>query len=308
MSVLEDINARSRRAVAKRAALLPLRELQARLAVDQLGDQRFASSDTSGVVSEEQPDPEATRDKSLGDGIDISKTTPATKSQTRSLAAALRRGEGPRVIAEHKRASPSEGNYACPAALADVIRGYTAAGAVALSILTEEERFGGSLQHLQEARALTNLPLLRKDFIVDEYQLYEAKLAGADAVLLIAAGLSIDEAISFCRKAHELGLEVLLELHEVTELDYLSIGPDVVGINNRDLRTLKIDLRTSEALLFQLPTDLPRISESGIQSPEDAARMLRIGYEGLLIGTRFMKSSDPGAALNTFLHDTRAAL
>ena len=228
--------------------------------------------------------------------------------ELRSLAAALRAGSGPRIIAEHKRASPSEGDYACPASLAEVIEGYTAAGAVALSILTEGERFGGSLEHLRDARKLTYLPLLRKDFIVDEYQLYEAKVVGANAVLLIAAGLSLDDASRFCRKAHELGLEVLLELHEAAELDYLSINPDVVGVNNRDLRTLKIDLRTSEALLAQLPTDLPRISESGIQSAADAARLLGLGYEGLLVGTQFMKTADPGAALSHFLTDTRAAL
>ncbi len=268
MSVLDLINARSRLAVAERARRVPLADLAAQL--------RPARGELGYT--------------------------------TVSLAGALREGEGPRVIAEHKRASPSEGDYGCPGTLAEVITGYTAAGAVALSILTEEERFGGSLQHLRDARALTDLPLLRKDFIVDAYQLYEAKAAGADAVLLIAAGLSIDEAGAFCRQAHDLGLEVLLELHEAAELDYLSIEPDVVGINNRDLRTLKIDLATSEALLAQLPTDLPRISESGIHTSAEAARLLSIGYEGLLIGTRFMKAPEPGAALAAFLRETRAAL
>ena len=225
-----------------------------------------------------------------------------------SLASALRAGTGPRVIAEHKRASPSEGDYGCPADLPEVVRGYRAAGAVGLSVLTEGERFGGSLDHLREARALVDLPLLRKDFIVDEYQLYEARLAGADAVLLIASGLSPDEAHGFCRKAHELQLEVLLELHGEDELDYLSIGPDVVGVNNRNLRTLAIDLATSRRLLPLLPTDLPRLSESGIQTPADAADLLRIGYDGLLIGTQFMKSPDPGATLGTFLAETVALL
>ena len=225
-----------------------------------------------------------------------------------SLAAALRAGTAPRVIAEHKRASPSEGDYGCGATVAQVVRGYDRAGATGLSILTETERFGGSLDHLQEARTLVDLPLLRKDFVVDEYQLYEARLAGADAVLLIAAGLTLPEARSFCRKAHELQLEVLLELHGEADLDYLSIGPDVVGVNNRDLRTLEIDLATSRAMLPHLPTDLPRLSESGIKSAGDAAELLSLGYDGLLVGTQFMKSADPGGALGTFLAETAALL
>lgn len=225
-----------------------------------------------------------------------------------SLAAALRAGTGPRVIAEHKRASPSEGDYGCPATLADVVGGYVSAGAVGLSVLTEAERFGGSLEHLRSARALVTLPLLRKDFIVDEYQLYEARLAGADAVLLIAAGLSVAEAERFCRKAHELQLEVLLELHGEDELDYLRTGPDVVGVNNRNLRTLEIDLDTSRRMLAALPTDLPRLSESGIKTAADAADMLRLGYDGLLVGTQFMKTPDPGDALRTFLAQTSALL
>ena len=225
-----------------------------------------------------------------------------------SLAEALRAGTGPRVIAEHKRASPSEGDYGCPADTSAVVRGYEMAGATGLSVLTERERFGGSLDHLRAAREEVGLPLLRKDFIVDEYQLYEARLAGADAVLLIASGLSLSEAERFCRKAHELQLEVLLELHGEGELDYLSIGPDVVGVNNRDLKTLAIDLATSVAMLPLLPTDLPRISESGIKTAADAAEMIALGYDGLLVGTQFMKTDDPGAALATFLTETKALL
>lgn len=225
-----------------------------------------------------------------------------------SLAAALRAGEGPRVIAEHKRGSPSEGDYGCPAGLSDVVRGYEAAGAIGLSVLTETERFGGRLDHLREARPLVGLPLLRKDFIVDEYQLHEARVAGADAVLLIASGLSAAEAERFCRKAHELRLEVLLELHGEDELDYLRIGPDVVGVNNRNLRTLDIDLATSRRMLHQLPPELPRISESGIKRAADAAELLQLGYDGLLVGTQFMKTPDPGRALATFLAETAALL
>ena len=225
-----------------------------------------------------------------------------------SLSGALRTCEGPRVIAEHKRASPSEGDYGCPASLSTVVDGYASANATALSILTEGERFGGSLDHLRAARARVALPLLRKDFIVDEYQLLEARLAGADAVLLIAAGLSLKEAQRFCRKAHALQLEVLLELHDESELDYLSIGPDVVGVNNRNLKTLAIDLATSRRMLALLPTDVPRLSESGIKTAPDAAELIALGYDGLLVGTQFMKTDDPGRALANFLAQTRALL
>lgn len=225
-----------------------------------------------------------------------------------SLAAVLRAGHGPRVIAEHKRASPSEGDYGCPATLPEVIAGYTAAGATGLSVLTESDRFGGSLRHLELARSQTTLPILRKDFIVDEYQLYEARLAGADAVLLIAAGLTLAEADRFCRTAHDLQLEVLLEIHGGDELDYLSVGPDVIGVNNRNLRTLAIDLETSRRLAFVLPADPPRISESGIRTAADAAEMLSLGYDGLLVGTQFMKTPDPGGALASFLRETQALL
>lgn len=263
MSVLGDINARTRETVRERKAARPEANLKA---------------------------------------------SPHYRRTPVSLARALRRGSGPRVIAEHKRASPSEGSYDCPADLASVVAGYEANGAVALSILTEGERFGGSLQHLEAARQQTTLPLLRKDFIVDAYQITEAKASGADAVLLIAAGLGLEQVGEFCRKAHDLGLGVLLELHDETELDYLQIGPDVVGVNNRNLKTLEIDLATSEALLAHLPTDLPRISESGIHSAEDAARLLALGYDGLLVGTQFMKTNQPGAALGAFIRQTRTLL
>jgi indole-3-glycerol phosphate synthase len=212
------------------------------------------------------------------------------------------------IIAEHKRASPSEGDYACPANLEAVVRGYANAGVAAMSVLTEPHRFGGSLNHLREARGFTNLPLLRKDFIVDKYQIYEAKSAGADAILLIAAGLSLAEANDFSCLAHDLGLEVLLELHNVYELKYLSVNPDVVGVNNRNLKTLKIDLKSSIELFDQLPNDFVKISESGIKHAVDAARLLGYGYQGLLVGTQFMKTEDPGQACKRFIDSTTELL
>jgi len=230
-------------------------------------------------------------------------------SQTcHSLRAALLKNGPVAVIAEHKRASPSEGNYGCPKALAEVINGYERAGAAALSILTEPHRFGGSLAHLQQARTLTQLPLLRKDFMVDPYQVYEAKSAGADAILIIAAGLTLSQASELTTIAHDLGLEVLLELHDAAEFEYLAIGPDVVGINNRNLKTLKIDLQSSLDLFDKLPPGLVKISESGIKNSTDAAGLLDAGYQGLLVGTQFMKTANPGEACQTFIDSTKQRL
>ena len=224
---------------------------------------------------------------------------------TRSLAAALRL-PGVRVIAEHKRASPSAGAYGVTRSPTQVARAYEAAGAAALSVLTEPEWFGGELDHLREVRRATGLPLLRKDFIVDPYQLHEAKGAGADAVLLIAAALTVAEAGELRTVAHHLGLEVLLELHDASELEYLEIAPDVVGVNNRNLATLAIDLRTSERLYGALPADVARITESGIATAADARRLLAAGYDGMLVGTQFMRRPDPGAALAGFLREVGA--
>jgi indole-3-glycerol phosphate synthase len=226
------------------------------------------------------------------------------RAATRSLSLALRQNLPVRVIAEHKRASPSTGDYGCQQMLKEVVAGYDAAGAVALSILTEPHRFGGSLSHLSEARRLTNLPFLRKDFIVDTYQIHEAKSAGADAVLLIAAGLEKANAKDLADLAHDLGLEVLLEIHDAEELDFLEIGPDIIGINNRDLKTLRIDLETSHKLCLQLPDDVTRISESGVHHPAQAAAMMELGFDGLLIGTKFMQQPEPGKALRSFLAES----
>ena len=219
------------------------------------------------------------------------------------------RSKGPvAIIAEHKRASPSEGDYGCPANLEAVVHGYQNAGVAAMSILTEPQRFGGNLDHLLKARALTDLPLLRKDFIIDEYQIHEAKSAGADAILLIAAGLSLADANRFSSLAHVLGLEVLLELHDTSELKYLEIEPDVVGVNNRNLKTLKIDLKSSIDLFGQLPAELVKISESGIKHVRNAAKLLEHGYQGLLIGTQFMKTDNPGKACEAFIASTAELL
>ena len=233
----------------------------------------------------------------------------AALAPTRSLAQAVRRSDrAVRVIAEHKRASPSEGDYGCAADVEAVVGGYALAGAVALSVLTEPRAFGGSDDHLRRARATVDLPILRKDFTVDVYQVEEARAIGADAILLIAAGLTLDDARRLADRAHELELEVLLELHAASELDYLDVEPDVVGVNNRNLATLAIDLATSRRLVTQLPTDRPRVTESGLATAEDAAALLAHGYDGMLVGTAFMKHPDPGAACGAFIADTAASL
>lgn len=218
---------------------------------------------------------------------------------TRSLKRALKNA-ALGIIAEHKRASPSQGNYGCTIDPVDVAIGYEKAGATAISVLTEPNHFGGDLDHLKAIRKAVDLPLLRKDFTVDPYQLHEAKAAGADAILLIAAALSIDEANELRTVAYHLGLEVLLEIHDTHELDYLSIEPDIVGVNNRNLKTMEISLATSEALITALPKEMMRISESGIRNAADAARMYAIGFDGLLVGTQFMQTKDPVNALDLF--------
>lgn len=212
------------------------------------------------------------------------------------------------IIAEHKRASPSEGSYGCPMQLREVVLGYEKAGAAAISILTEPHRFGGHLEHLREVREIIDLPLLRKDFIIDAYQVHEAKSAGADAVLLIAAGLKLAKAIELSNLAHDLGLEVLLEVHNAEELEFLKASPDAIGVNNRNLKSLEIDLNTSRELYDQLPEKIVRISESGIKDSKDAASLLSCGYQGLLVGTRFMKTESPGEAAKSFIKSTQALL
>lgn len=240
-------------------------------------------------------------------GLAELREAPAYQAPTRSLSAALRGAAGElRVIAEHKRASPSTGAYGVEAAPVEIARDYVAAGAAALSVLTEERHFGGSLAHLRDIRAAVDVPLLRKDFVVDAYQLHEAKAAGADAVLLIAAALTLDEAQELRTTAHHLGLEVFLELHAPAELDYLAVAPDVVGVNSRDLATLRIDLATAEAMADALPRGLVCVAESGIRDAGDAARMARAGYDGLLIGTQFMRQPQPGEALARFRRELAA--
>ena len=205
------------------------------------------------------------------------------------------------VIAEFKRRSPSKGWIKQDARPEEIVLSYATAGASALSILTDEKFFGGSLKDIRIARPLVEIPILRKDFIIDEYQLYQAKIVGADAVLLIAAALEQEKCNELTEKAHSLGLEVLLEIHSPEELSYINEKIDMVGINNRNLGTFFTDVENSFRLSGQLPQDAVLVSESGISDPEIVKRLRTAGFRGFLIGETFMKTEQPGETLQNFL-------
>ena len=206
------------------------------------------------------------------------------------------------VIAECKRRSPSRGVLRADYDAVSVARGYAAAGAAAISILTEPTFFDGALEHLQAVRTAVDVPLLRKDFIVSEYQLLEAKAAGADAVLLIVAALHQKELSRLAEQAAALGLDVLVEVHEADEVSRaIDAGARIIGVNNRNLRTLAVDVRRSETLITRIPRDVVAVTESGLRTGEDLLRLRQLGYRAFLIGERFMIETDPGAALKDLL-------
>ena len=225
-----------------------------------------------------------------------------TTVKQRSLKEALKSSSSG-IIAEFKRRSPSKGWINRKALAEDIVPGYVNAGASAVSILTDEKFFGGNLKDIKDARPLIDIPILRKDFIVDEYQLYQAKIIGADAVLLIAAALKKEELHALAAKAHELGLEVLLEIHSVEELKYINANMDVIGINNRNLGTFFTDVENSFRLAEQLPSDAVLVSESGISDPATVKRLQKAGFKGFLIGENFMKTDNPELALKSFIED-----
>jgi indole-3-glycerol phosphate synthase len=216
--------------------------------------------------------------------------------------AAIERADRLNVIAECKRRSPSGGVLRVeydPVALA---RTYASAGAAAISVLTEPTFFDGSLEHLRAIRAAVDLPLLRKDFIVSEYQLVEAAAAGADAVLLIVAALERSELGQLHHQARGFGLDVLVEVHDAEELAAaLDVGARIIGVNNRNLRTLEVDTTASDELIAHIPAAIVAVSESGLRTPGDLLRLRKLGYRGFLIGERFMIVPDPGAALEELI-------
>jgi indole-3-glycerol phosphate synthase len=215
------------------------------------------------------------------------------------------------VVAECKRRSPSKGVLRAEYDPVAIATAYEAAGAAAISVLTEPTFFDGSLEHLIAVRAAVAVPILRKDFIVSEYQLLEAKAAGADAVLLIAAALRPVELKVLHDHARRHGLDALVEVHDEHELAIaIDAGARIIGVNNRNLRTLEVDLDASERLIARMPAEVVAISESGLKSAEDLTRLRELGYRAFLIGERLMTAADPGEQLNALLEgciDTKAA-
>jgi len=209
----------------------------------------------------------------------------------------------PFIIAEYKRRSPSKGDFASAGlSPVDVAKGYAAAGSSAISILTDSAFFGGSLEDLQSVReALPTTPLLRKDFIIDPYQVHESRAFGADIILLIASVLTPAEVCRLAGLAHELGLAVLLELHGEDEMGHYCNGIELVGINNRDLKTFDVDTDRSVRMLGLLPAGVPAVAESGLDGPRSVKGLHVAGFSGFLMGEYFMNSSDPGKQLEKLM-------
>ena len=222
--------------------------------------------------------------------------------KTVSLSDSLRKSNSG-IIAEHKRRSPSKSVINHSFTVEEVVKGYESAGACGISVLTDGKYFGGSLDDLLLARASVNIPLLRKEFIVDEYQILEAKAHGADLILLIAAVLTREEIKSLSEFAKSLGLEVLLEVHNQEELEK-SIMPslDMIGVNNRNLKTFEVSLDFSKQLADMIPNDFVKVSESGISSIEAINELKPYEYKGFLIGENFMKTDNAGKAATEFIN------
>ena len=210
------------------------------------------------------------------------------------------------IISEFKRKSPSKGWIKEEGHADQIPLSYQQNGAAAISILTDEMFFGGSDAFVTEARRSgVTIPILYKNFVIDEYQLFQARLCGASAVLLIAADLSLSECRSLLRTAHELQLEVLLEMHDERELDYAELEPDVCGVNNRNLGTFVTDFQNSFRMASRLPSDACKVSESGISQPQTVRELRMAGFNGFLIGESFMKTPSPGDALRAFIGELK---
>jgi indole-3-glycerol phosphate synthase len=221
--------------------------------------------------------------------------------ETRSLSKAIADPGRSGIIAEFKRKSPSQGMINDQALIEEVTTGYFRSGASGLSILTDHEFFGGTNDDLSRARELNPIPILRKDFIIDEYQILEARAIGADAILLIAAVLTQEQTKQLARFARSLDLEVLLEVHQEGELDRLNEFVNLVGVNNRDLNTFTVDIDRSVQLAGIIPQDFVKISESGITSPMVIKSLKGYGYQGFLIGESFMRHPEPAVAFSEFI-------
>lgn len=256
----------------------------------------------STIVEYKKKELESTRD--LIQVSDLQKL-PFYHRDTFSMVNSLRNRENTGIIAEFKRKSPSKGIINEISRVDDVVEGYARHKASAISVLTDFNFFGGSVDDLKLARNVTSLPLLRKEFILDEYQLHEAKAMGGDVILLIAAILSPAEVKELAHVAHDLGLEVLLEIHNEEELEAISDDVDIVGVNNRNLKTFEVDLQHSVDLAMKIPDQFLKISESGIASIQDIEYLRQHNFEGFLIGENFMKTPDPVAAFAVFIESMK---
>jgi indole-3-glycerol phosphate synthase len=222
-----------------------------------------------------------------------------------SLIKHLHRPDQSGIIAEYKRKSPSRGIINDQARVEEVTIGYVEAGASGLSILTDQEFFGGKTEDLVTARSLNHCPILRKDFIIDPYQVTESKSMGADVILLIAAILKPAETLQLAWQARLLGMETILEVHHADELYQINDYISMVGVNNRNLRDFSVSLETSLQLKEMIPPGITAIAESGIHRPEDLILLKKAGYQGFLVGELFMKSADPAGACRDFIHQLR---
>ena len=208
------------------------------------------------------------------------------------------------IICEFKRRSPSNNNINYKSNISEVVKGYQKAGAAGLSILTNKQYFDGDIQDILEIRDIVSIPILRKEFIVSEYQIIEAKSIGSDAILLIASILSEEEIKNYSSLAKDIGLEVLFEIHDAEELEKLSgENIDIIGVNNRNLDTLEIDLQNSVNLYNKIPNSFVKISESGISKVESILKLREVGYQGFLIGENFMKTDDPFESAYNFIKE-----
>ncbi|WP_010321879.1 indole-3-glycerol phosphate synthase TrpC [Marinobacterium stanieri] len=269
-TILKKIIARKHEEVAERSARLSLDDLKAQITRQQGGD-----TDPRGFVA--------------------------------SLERALKEGRAA-VIAEIKKASPSKGVIRDPFVPADIAPSYEKGGASCLSVLTDVDFFQGSDEYLQQARAACALPVIRKDFIVDPYQVYEARALGADCILLIVAALDDQQLADLSALTHELGMDVLIEIHNEAELQrILPLNTRLIGINNRDLHTFEVSLDNTFKLLEQIPQDRIVVTESGILSPEDVAAMQARDVNAFLIGEAFMRADDPGQTLAEFFAAAQTA-
>lgn len=229
---------------------------------------------------------------------------PLFARDTFSLSESIKNGTG--IIAEFKRRSPSKQVINQKSTVINVVKAYENAKVSGVSILADTKYFGGALEDLMQARNTISIPILRKEFIVDTYQIYEAKAFGADAILLIAAVLSAEEILHFSKFAQQLGLEVLLEVHNLEELDKSNLTyVDMVGVNNRNLKTFEVSLDTSKELAVKISKDKVKISESGISSVTTIKELKEFGYQGFLIGENFMKTENPEIAVTDFMNELK---